>query len=109
MPDETVVHIIDDDDAVREFAVVCLRQSGDQDPHLQVASPFPGIASRPHAQLASITDIRMPEMTGDGTAAAAERLGQKLPVIVITGHGDVALAVEAMRLGADRLHRETIR
>jgi two-component system response regulator FixJ len=42
----------------------------------------------------------MPEMTGVDLLKRLKELGQTLPVIVITGHGDVSLAVEAMKLGA---------
>jgi two-component system response regulator FixJ len=47
-----------------------------------------------------ITDIRMPGLTGLELAARLKSLGSKLPLVVMTGHGDVALAVEAMKGGA---------
>ena len=47
-----------------------------------------------------ITDVRMPEITGTDLLRRLKDLKIALPVIVITGHGDVPLAVEAMKLGA---------
>ncbi|MEL6601146.1 MAG: response regulator, partial [Pseudomonadota bacterium] len=47
-----------------------------------------------------ITDVRMPEMTGLELLGELQKKDKGLPVIIITGHGDVAMAVEAMRAGA---------
>jgi two-component system response regulator FixJ len=47
-----------------------------------------------------ITDVRMPEITGIDLLKTVKEVKPDLPVIVITGHGDIALAVEAMKIGA---------
>jgi two-component system response regulator FixJ len=47
-----------------------------------------------------ITDVRMPEITGIDLLRKMNEANRDLPVIVITGHGDIALAVEAMKIGA---------
>ena len=57
-----------------------------------------------------VTDVRMPEMDGmELVAASARRWAWRCPMIVMTGHGDVPLAVEAMKAGRGRLHREALR
>ena len=99
MPDETVVHIIDDDDAVRESLSFAFDIAGIKTRTYESSVRF--LASLPvPTPTCVVTDVRMPEMTGVELLRRLSDLGQKLPVIVITGHGDVALAVEAMKLGA---------
>jgi two-component system response regulator FixJ len=99
MPDETVIHIIDDDDAVRESLSFLFDTAGIKTRTYE--SPLPFLAALPvKTPTCIITDIRMPEMTGVDLLRRLRDLGQVLPIIVITGHGDVSLAVEAMKLGA---------
>ena len=94
-----LVHIIDDDPAVRNSLVFLI-----QTMRLPVAAYESGIAFL--AQLTAthsgciITDVRMPDISGSELLRHVMELKLQLPVIVITGHGDVPLAVEAMKLGA---------
>jgi two-component system response regulator FixJ len=96
---EEVVHVIDDDEAVRDSLAFLLETAG-----LAVRtyeSPQPFLGRLPlETPACLITDIRMPEMTGIDLLRRLHEDGATLPVIVITGHGDVPLAVEAMKLGA---------
>jgi two-component system response regulator FixJ len=93
------VHIIDDDQALRESLAFLLRTA-----QLEVRSFDSGKAfldALPDASLGCvITDIRMPEMSGIDLLRHLKELKVGVPVIVITGHGDVPLAVEAMKIGA---------
>jgi len=99
MPDEIVIHIIDDDEAVRESLAFLFDTAGIKTSIYE--SPLPFLAALPvKTPTCVITDIRMPEMTGVDLLRRLRDLGEALPVIVITGHGDVSLAVEAMKLGA---------
>jgi two-component system, LuxR family, response regulator FixJ len=97
--DPAAVHIIDDDEALRESLTFLLRTARiDVESH---ASAADFLNSLPHPHLhCVITDVRMPGMTGLDLLRRLRELKIDVPVIVITGHGDVPLAVEAMRSGA---------
>jgi len=94
-----LVHVIDDDEALRESLEFLLRTA-----KLGVKSFASGKAfldSLPDPSLSCIiTDVRMPEMSGIDLLRRLKELKIAAPVIVITGHGDIALAVEAMKIGA---------
>jgi two-component system response regulator FixJ len=98
MPDRTVL-LVDDDAAVRDSLRALLEAEGYA---VRDFDSSKKLLADPVLMRAAclITDIRMPEM--DGLALQEELAGRKigLPVIVITGHGDVPLAVRAMRAGA---------
>jgi len=98
MPTE-VVHVIDDDADVRQSLAFLLTASGFTVRVHESAVTF--LTVLPEAtEGCVITDIRMPQMNG---LELQRRLGEMkagLPVIVMTGHGDVPLAVEAMKAGA---------
>jgi two-component system, LuxR family, response regulator FixJ len=96
---DSVVYVVDDDDAVRESLEFLLSSSQLPVRTYNSASAF--LASLP--QLVSgciVTDVRMPDLSGIDLLKRLTELQIKIPVIVITGHGDVPLAVEAMKLGA---------
>ena len=99
MQDNRIVHIVDDDEAVRQSLAFLLSSAG-------LAVRLYGSAAAFLAGLSSvqggclITDVRMPGMTGIELLHQLRAKACGLPAIVITGHGDVALAVEAMKAGA---------
>jgi two-component system response regulator FixJ len=100
MPAEPpVVHVIDDDDAVRQSLDFLLASSGLAVRTYGGPSAFLAAAAG-LADGCIVTDIRMPEMNGLELMRRVREMGVRLPFIVITGHGDVALAVEAMKAGA---------
>jgi two-component system response regulator FixJ len=96
---DTVVHVIDDDKAVRESLEFVLRSAKVEVRTYESAEAFlrvlPDIKSG-----CVITDVRMPYISGIELLWKVRELDSGLPVIVMTGHGDVALAVEAMKIGA---------
>jgi two-component system response regulator FixJ len=98
MPDEAVVHVIDDDEAVRD-SLAFLLETADYFVHAyDSATAF--LAKLDTASPGCVvTDVRMPGMSGLELVRALNARGCTMPVIVITGHGDVPLAVEAMREG----------
>jgi len=95
---ETTVYIIDDDEAVRDSLAFLLEAADLTVQTFESAVQFLEQASALEGGCV-VTDIRMPEMTGLDLVRRLNADGSSLPVIVITGHGDVPLAVEAMRAG----------
>lgn len=99
MLDEQIVHIVDDDDAVRN-ALSLLMQSEDI-PSSSYASAkefLNGNISLKSGCL--LLDVRMPAMNGLELLDLLKKENVTLPVVFITGHGDVNMAVQAMKAGA---------
>jgi len=96
---DAVVYVIDDDDAARESLEFLLHSA-----NFSVASYNSGTAflnTLPQITYGCIvTDVRMPSLSGIELLRHLKDNDIKLPVIVITGHGEVPIAVEAMKLGA---------
>ena len=99
MPHEATVFVVDDDEAVRESLSAFLDASGFRVKAYPSAAAFLANDQLPQ-KACLITDIRMPDMDGLELQIELKRRGSHLPVIVITGHGDVPLAVKAMKAGA---------
>src|SRR5215472_18425771 len=94
-----VVHIIDDDEGLRESLAFLLRSAALEVRSFDSARAF--LDALPDAAPGCvITDVRMPDMSGIELLRRLKELKIGVPVIVITGHGDIALAVEAMKIGA---------
>jgi len=104
-PDKThkaktpTIYVVDDDDSMRQAVALLLRTVG----------YTPVVYARPTEFLAKydpeqhgclVLDIRMPEMSGLEVQQQLNRSGSLLPVIFITGHGDIPMAVQAMKDGA---------
>lgn len=99
MPTKPVIYVIDDDDAVRESLEFLLKTAGNAVRSFDSAKAFLEILPEVGAGCV-ITDVRMPEMTGIELLRQLHKTHPDLAVIVITGHGDISLAVEAMKIGA---------
>jgi two-component system, LuxR family, response regulator FixJ len=92
-------HVIDDDEAVRESIDFLLRSARLTVKTYESASAFLAVAPTINSGCV-ITDVRMPGISGIDLLRRLKEMQIRLPVIVITGHGDVPLAVEAMKFGA---------
>jgi two-component system, LuxR family, response regulator FixJ len=99
MAADAIVHVIDDDKAVRQSLEFLLRTAGVTARTYESASAFLNALPTIEAGCV-ITDVRMPGISGIELLRRLGEMQMKLPVIVITGHGDVPLAVEAMKNGA---------
>lgn len=94
-----IVHIIDDDGLVLHSVELFLETAGFQTKSYKSAQEFFGHIDKT-TRGCIVTDVRMPEMSGIDLLIKLHRSGLTLPVIVMTGHADVALAVHAMKQGA---------
>lgn len=99
MSEKRVIHIVDDEDAIRRSASFMLKTAG-----FTVTTYISGVAFLKEAKGLEpgcvLLDVRMPEMDGLEVQAQLNERGITLPVIVLTGHGDVSVAVRAMKAGA---------
>jgi two-component system response regulator FixJ len=99
MSDKKLVHIVDDEEAIRRSASFMLKTSG-----YAVETWANGTAFLKEIRNVSegciLLDVRMPEMDGLEVQQALLERGITMPVIVLTGHADVSIAVRAMKAGA---------
>ena len=105
MADEPVVHVIDDDEAARQSLAFLLDCAGLSVRSYESAAAF--LEAVPTMEQGCIiTDVRMPGMSGVELIGRLKALAVADPVIVITGHADVPLAIQAMKAGvADFLEK----
>ncbi|PSJ40628.1 response regulator transcription factor [Allosphingosinicella deserti] len=94
-----VVHLVDDDEAIRRSASFMLRTSGFTVKTYPSGLPLIELGREIPAGVI-LMDVRMPETDGLAVQQALRAQGVFLPVIVMTGHGDIGIAVEAMKGGA---------
>ena len=99
MPSNKLVHIVDDDDSVRRSVAFMLKNAG-----YRVENHVSGVAFMKEAKTAErgcvLLDVRMPEMDGLEVQQEMAARGIDLPVVILTGHGDISVAVKALRAGA---------
>jgi two-component system, LuxR family, response regulator FixJ len=99
MADQRLVHVVDDEDSIRRSARFMLSRAG-----FAVETWETGVAFlkavRNVEQGCVLLDVRMPEMDGLEVQQQLNEMGITMPVIILTGHGDVSIAVRAMKAGA---------
>jgi two-component system, LuxR family, response regulator FixJ len=99
MPNSKLVHIVDDDDSVRRSASFMLKHAGYR-VESYVSGPDFLKEAKGRERGCVLLDVRMPGMDGLEVQQEMVRRGIDMPVVILTGHGDVAIAVKAMRAGA---------
>ena len=93
------IYVIDDDNSMRQAVTLLLKTVGYKP--VSFAHPEEFLAKHdPTVHGCVVTDIRMPQMSGLEIQQHLNRAGTTLPVVFISGHGDVPMAVQAMRDGA---------
>jgi len=99
MTDKGLVHIVDDEDAIRRSLDFLLRTAGYRVERWADGESF--LRGADNAAAACVLlDIRMPGLDGIEVQARMPAAGFDFPVIVLTGHGDISVAVQAMKAGA---------
>jgi two-component system, LuxR family, response regulator FixJ len=99
MPTSRLVHVIDDDDALRDSLRFLLTSAKIDVKTYESATTF--LAALPEIKGGCIiTDVKMPQLSGIELLRRLKSMSIDLPVIVMTGHGDISIAVEAMKEGA---------
>ena len=99
MSDSKTVCIVDDDADVRDSLEMLLRRSGYRTMTFHSARAFleAGVKG---SKLCVLADIRMPEMDGLALQIELKRTQPDIPILIMTGHGDIPMAVQAMKAGA---------
>ena len=99
MSAEPIVCIVDDDEAVRESLQILLETMGYSANAYESGPAFLEDCSAIETGCV-LLDVRMPKMSGIEVQQRLSEIRSDLPVIIVTGHGDVTMAVQAMRAGA---------
>jgi FixJ family two-component response regulator len=97
--EEPLVYVVDDDEAVRDSLTLLLKAVGLTGHAFSSATEFLSKYD-PEQHGCLVADIRMPGMSGLDLQAELNQHGAPIPLIFITGHGDVPMAVDAMKSGA---------
>jgi FixJ family two-component response regulator len=104
---DDIVYIVDDDDSVRRGLTRLVRAAGFDVEAFPSAEAFLG-AKPPDQPACVVLDVRMPGQSGPELQDALGQAGHEIPIIFLTGHGDVAMSVRAMKSGAaDFLEKPT--
>lgn len=99
MTDRKLIHIIDDEESIRKSTSFLLKTAGYAVETWASGTAFLA-AVKQAAHGCVLLDIRMPDMDGLDVQQALAQRGVSMPVVIMTGHGDVAIAVRAMKAGA---------
>lgn len=99
MADRKLIHIVDDEEAIRKSASFLLKTAGYAVETWPSGTAF--LTDVKHAEHGCVLlDIRMPEVDGLEVQRTLAQRGVTMPVVIMTGHGDIGIAVRAMKAGA---------
>jgi two-component system, LuxR family, response regulator FixJ len=99
MTDKKTIHIVDDEDSIRRSLSFMLKTAGYQVETWSSGHAF--LKEVKHVEHGCILlDVRMPEVDGLEVQRALAERGVTMPVVIMTGHGDISIAIRAMKAGA---------
>src|ERR1700719_4772435 len=96
---DSVVFVVDDDTSIREAISSLLKSVGLRVETFATAQEFLG-SKRPDLPGCLVLDVRMPKLSGLALQRELTNAGIQIPIIFITGHGDITMSVQAMKAGA---------
>lgn len=96
-----IIYIVDDDSSVRASLSLLLESAGYKVICFNSADEFLKIGFEPSTHGCLILDVKMPGLSGIDLQKKMNAIGYKIPIIFITGHGDIPMSVQAMKDGAD--------
>jgi FixJ family two-component response regulator len=96
---DSVVYVVDDDSSIREAIRSLLRSVGLRVETFASAQAFLR-SHRPDVPGCLVLDVRMPKLSGLALQGELAKAGIRIPIIFITGHGDITMSVQAMKAGA---------
>ena len=107
-PGSPIIYFVDDDDRLRETVRTVLEDAG------RTVEDFPSAEAfladyRPGREACLLIDAKLPGMSGIELLQRLRSEGHRLPAIVMTGHGDVPMAVQAMKAGANEFIEKPVR
>jgi len=100
LPEQSVIHVVDDDPALRRSLRFLLESVGWKVRLFASAEDFLAVAAVPAQPCCLLLDIRMPAMSGLELQQVLRERGIEMPIVFMTGHADVSMAVQAMKSGA---------
>jgi FixJ family two-component response regulator len=98
-PSDHIVYVVDDDRSSRQSLEFLIQASGSKAQAFASSQEFLGFP-RPDVPACLVLDVRMPGLTGLQLQEALAKLGVRIPIIFMTGHGDIPMSVQAMKAGA---------
>lgn len=99
MSDKKLVHVVDDEDSIRRAVSFMLKTSGYQVETWSSGETFLKKV-RQADQGCILLDVRMPEIDGLEVQRTLAERGVTMPIVIMTGHGDISIAIRAMKAGA---------
>jgi FixJ family two-component response regulator len=99
-PPLSTVFLVDDDAAVRKALTRLIKSAGCQVQAFGSAREFLDVRPEPQTTACLVLDVRMPGLTGLDLQNKLQAMNANLPIIFITGHGDIPMSVHAIKAGA---------